>query len=163
MIRLLDLYEGTGIRAGALEFLYELMKERQTEPEVNISNHGLPTFEHHRAFWTRRPYRVIHLIEAIDFKVTAPKLDWSDAWIGYVSATQRNELGIVLLKAWRGHGFGSAALRAFMTMHQPLEAVPGERSAHWLANINPANERSIATFGKLGFKLVQQTYELKEE
>ena len=32
-----------------------------------------------------------------------------------------------------------------------------------LANINPLNEPSIALFKKLGFKLIQYTFELKEE
>lgn len=159
-INLLDLYEGTGIRAGALEFLYELMKERQTEPEVNISNHGLPTFEHHRAFWTRRPYRAAYLIQATGPWDPQTYSELTDVLAGYVSATNRNELGIVLLKSFRGLGIGTESLRAFMAMHQPLEAVPGERAGHWLANINPANARSIATFSKLGFRLVQQTYEL---
>jgi len=31
----------------------------------------------------------------------------------------------------------------------------------FLANINPHNEKSINLFGKLGFKRIQSTYELK--
>ena len=33
-IHLLDVYEGQGIRAGALEFLYELMKERDADEGI---------------------------------------------------------------------------------------------------------------------------------
>ena len=55
MVKLLDIYQGSGIRTGALEFLYELMRER--DPEISISHSTLPTFEQHRQFVTRRPYR----------------------------------------------------------------------------------------------------------
>lgn len=165
-IKLLDLYEGTGIRSGALEFLYELMRERQAEPEVNISNSGLPTFEHHRAFWTRRPYRAAYLIE---FAAETPEQARSaggfiaPVWVGYVSATNRNEIDIVLLKDHRGRGIGPEAVREFTRRHQPLQAQAGERRGHWLANINPANERSIKTFTKLGFRKIQETFQLIEE
>lgn len=161
-IRLVDVYEGTGIRHGALEFLYRLMEERQTEPEVNISNRGLPTFEHHRAFWTRRPYRFAYLVEAVDFVSRDPQLD-GHPWIGYVSATGRNEIGVVLLKSWRGHGFGPHVVRALMEKHHPNPPIPGECTGRWLANINPANERSIGMFTRLGFREIQRTYEFNQE
>jgi hypothetical protein len=54
VIRLVDVYDPTGpggIRGGALEWLYELIQER--EPEVNISHRDMPTFEQHRQFVTR--------------------------------------------------------------------------------------------------------------
>ena len=64
------------------------------------------------------------------------------------------------MQAWRGHGIGPAAITELVKMHQPLEAIPGERSGHWLANIAPANEHSKHVFQKLGFKKVQETYQL---
>jgi len=162
MVRLVAIYKRSGIRPGALEFLYELMKERQTEPMVNISNAGLPTFEHHRAYWTRRPYRAAYLVMA-DPQEPRDGIEFEPTPVGYVSATTRNEIGIVLLKAYRGRGFGPEAVREFTKRHQPLPAQAGERSRHWLANINPANARSIGMFTKLGFKLIQHTYALEEE
>lgn len=161
MIRLIDLYEGVGIRLGALEFLYKLMEERQTEPEVNISHKELPSFEHHRAFWTRRPYRFAYLIEAADFETKNSAQD--HPWIGYISTTARNEIGIVLLKGWRGHGFGPEAVRAFIAKHQPNCAVPSEVDGYWLANIAPGNEHSKQMFQRLGFHKISETYALEEE
>lgn len=164
-IALVDVYEGTGIRAGALEFLYRLMEERSTEPELNISHRAMPTFEQHRAFWTRRPYRFAYLIEAVDFQPTHQGMPGGPhhPWIGYVSATPRNEIGIVLLKEWRGHGFGPHAVRALVAKHRPNPPIPSEVNGHWLANINPANARSIGMFTALGFREIQRTYELNEE
>lgn len=161
-IRLMDVYTAGRIRDGALEFLYRLMEERQTEPEVNISNRGLPTLEQHRQFWTRRPYRFAYLIEAVDF-VNRGSVGPTFPWIGYISATDRNEIGIVLLKSWRGHGFGPLAVRALIEKHQPNPAIAGECNGRWLANINPANERSMAVFTALGFRQIQITYELNQE
>lgn len=159
MIRLVDVYDGARIRDGALEFLYELMKER--DPEINISHRALPTFEQHRQFWTRRPYRCCYLIEATDFVTRNPERD--HPWIGYISATHRNEIGIVLLKTWRGHGFGPHAVNELMRLHQPVPAAPSEVNGHWLANIAPANERSKSMFTRLGFREIQRTYEFNQE
>lgn len=155
MIRLLDVYEPTPIRPYALEFLYELMKER--EPEINISHHALPSFEEHRQFVTRRPFRCWHLVEHCGTVLSGP------AWVGYVSATHFNEIGIVLRKAARGFGTGPAAIRELMRMHQPRPTDPAVRNGHWLANIAPGNEHSRHIFEKLGFKLLQHTYHLPEE
>ena len=92
MIRLLDVYQDDRTRPGALEFLYELMKERETE--MNISHLTLPTFEQHRQFVTRRPYRCWYLIKPSGTSVKT--------WVGYVSATHFNEIGVVLKGDWRG-------------------------------------------------------------
>lgn len=152
MIRLVDLYEGDHIREGALEFLYELMKER--DPEINISHSALPTFEQHRQFVTRRPYRFWYLIEQEEASGKA-------AWVGYVSATARNEIGIVLRQEHRGRGYGPLAIRELMRLHQPLPAEASERARRWLANISPGNEHSKYVFrDKLGFKKIQETFAL---
>lgn len=149
MTKLVDVYDASGIRAGALEFLYALMRER--EPEINISHRELPSFEQHRQFVTRRPFRYWYLIEIYS------------EWVGYISATDRNEIGIVILKAYRGQGHGPAAIRLLLLMHAPLPADPSVRNGHWLANIAPANEHSKHAFEKLGFRKIQETYEFNEE
>lgn len=143
-MKLVDVYAD---RERSMVFLYELIKERMTEPEVNISA-TMPTWQQHRQFVCRRPYRHWYLIEV------------DGAWVGYVSATDRNEIGIVVLKAHRGKGYGPEAVKAFTDKHAPLPAIPSQRSGRWLANINPKNERSIAMFEKLGFKHLQNTYAL---
>jgi RimJ/RimL family protein N-acetyltransferase len=158
-VKLLAVYDGTGIRVGALEFLYELMKER--DPEINISHSTLPTMDQHRAFVTSRPYRFWYLLEATDFQTKNPERD--HPWIGYISATRDNEIGIVLLRAWRGHGFGAQAVQEMMSTHKPNPAEPSVRSGHWLANIAPGNEYSRLMFLKLGFRKIQETYQFNEE
>ncbi len=155
MIRLLDVYPGGNIRPGALEFLYELMRER--EPEVNISHRELPSFEQHRQFVTRRPFRCWYLIERQAEGKEEP------VWVGYVSATPQNEIGIVLRKAYRGCGFGPMAIRTLTQIHRPMPAEPGVRNGRWLANIAPGNAHSRHVFERLGFREIQRTYELNEE
>ena len=135
---------------GAREFLYELLRERSTEadPHVNISHRTLPAMHDHAAFVRSRPYRAWYLV----------KVDGLVA--GSVNLTKLNEIGIVLHPDYRGMGVGKAALRMVLDRHRPLPAVPAHRAGRFLANINPANERSIRLFTGLGFKLKQQTYEL---
>lgn len=155
MIRLLDIYQTGTIRQGALEWLYELMKER--EPEINISHKALPSFEQHRQFVTRRPYRFWYLLE----RQAEGKED--PVWVGYISATHNNEIGIILRKPYRGNGFGAQAISALMQMHKPNPAEPSVRHGHWLANIATRNMHSKHVFQKLGFTEIQSTYEFKEE
>lgn len=157
MLELLDLYQGQSVRAGAMEFLYDLMKER--DPEINISHSTLPTFEQHRQFVTRRPYRFWYLIGQPVSTARAGE----DVWIGYISATHNNEIGIVIRKPYRSRGYGPAAILKFMAVHRPLPAVPAERSGYWLANIAPENTHSQHMFGRLGFTKIQSTYARLEE
>jgi RimJ/RimL family protein N-acetyltransferase len=143
-MKLVDVYTD---REKSMVFLYELIKERMTEPEVNISA-TMPTWQQHRQFVCRKPYRCWYLIEV------------DGAFVGYVSATANNEIGIVIAKASRGKGYGPMAIKELMRMHDPLPAIPSKRSGKWLANINPKNERSIGMFTSLGFKHLQNTYAL---
>ena len=46
-------------------------------------------------------------------------------------------------------------------MVDPLPGIPSKTAGHFVANINPGNARSIHTFGKLGFKHVQNTFTLE--
>lgn len=165
VMKLIDIYEGAGIRAGALEFLYELMKER--DPEINISHRELPSFEQHRGFVTRRPYRFWYLIEV---PAQAPReglfgvpIFFEPTWVGYISATQANEIGVVLYKLYRGRGYGPAAIQQLMQWHHPNPPAESSRNGHWLANIAPQNEHSKRVFHKLGFRKIQETYALEEE
>ena len=158
-IQLIDLYMGSVERIGAPEFLYALMKER--EPEINISHSELPSWDKHLTFIRSRPYRCWYLIEQqIDTPEDARAAGGyiAPVWCGYVSATDRNEIGIVLAKAHRGRGIGPAAVQALIAQHEPLSAEPGKRSGHWLANIAPSNEHSKHVFQKLGFAKIQETY-----
>lgn len=153
-MRLIDIYGCDDTKTQATEYLYKLIAERLTEPELNISG-TMPTLADHVAFVKSMPYRAWFMIEHPS--ITNQGIQ---TWVGYVSATQRNEIGIVLEKAYRGRGLGPQALLMFMDRMKPLPAIPSERSGHWIANINPANARSIATFEHLGFRHIQNTYEL---
>lgn len=160
-VALVDVYDGTRIREGALEFLYRLMEERSTDPSLNISHRAMPTFEQHRGFWSRRPYRCAYLVShpREEDLQTLPPI----SWCGYVSATHRNEIGIVLMPSHRGRRIGVHAVLQLMAKHKPNPAVAGECNGRWLANINPENDRSIGMFTQaLGFKEIQRTYELPD-
>lgn len=163
-MNLIDVYESDGApKRDAVTFLFDLIAQRMTEPEVNISA-TMTTWEEHQAFVKRMPYRCWNLIEI------APRTPEeairaggfiAPVWVGYVSATRRNEIGIVLLKCHRGRGYGERAVRMLMEKHQPLPAISGERRGSWLANVNPANEHSKHIFrDKLGGRFIQETYEL---
>lgn len=145
-IWLTDIYEDhTQI---VLEFLYELMKER--DPEINISHSTLPTFEEHTNFFLSRPFAHWLLIHT------------ETGLAGYISATHNNEIGIVLRINYRGYGIGPEAVRQFTRDYSPLPAIPSKRRGCWLANVAPTNPRSSRMFEKLGFKLTQLTYAFEE-
>lgn len=161
MIELVDVY-GEPL---AMDILYDLLKERSTEddPNVNISHRALPPYEEHRAFVDSFPYRAWHLIrlnEEVPCEGEAPAVI-APTYVGYVSITRRDEIGIVLFRAHRGKGYGRKAMQLLLDRYKPQEAIASERAGVFLANINPKNERSIRLFTSLGFKLRQHTYGLE--
>lgn len=147
MTILINLYDGDDILAGGITFLYELMQER--DPEINISHSTLPTFEEHTEFVRSRPYRLWYIISH------------GPIWVGCISATDRNEIGIVLRKDYRGKGIGPDAIKMLIDTHEPLPAEPSIRSGSWLANIAPSNTHSRRVFEKLGFEIIQHTLAYK--
>ena len=154
MLKLIDVYDGMEVRKHAAQFLYELLLER--EPNGNISHKVAPTFEQHRQFVVRKPYRFWYLIERLDPGPAGERL-----WVGTISATERNEIGVCLQKAYREKGIGPMALRMFMSAHHPLPSSATLRSGEWIANIAPGNEHSKHVFQKLGFTKLQETYSRK--
>lgn len=130
----------------AAEILYRLLRERSAEGSVNISHRAMPSWEEHLAFIDSTPFRAWYLIE-VEGQI-----------VGYVSATFQNEIGIVLFQKYRSSGYGARAVKMLMEKHAPLPAIPSKRAAEWLANINPANERSVRMFCGLGFRVRQVTY-----
>lgn len=130
--------------------LYRLLVERPDY--ARISSVERPEFADHVAFIHRHPYRVWYMIDV--------EMDGVTVTVGSIYATTQNEIGIAIQKAFHGMGFGPRAIDMLISTHRPLPALPGTRPAQWLANINPANERSIKMFERMGFKLIQQTYAL---
>jgi RimJ/RimL family protein N-acetyltransferase len=124
----------------APELLYRLLAER--EPHVNISHHGMPSWKEHLRFIAKRPYAAWYLIKH------------AQDYVGAIYLTALGEIGIGILTACRGRGFGPAAIRTLMRKH------PRSR---FLANINPNNTKSIQMFSEMGFRIIQQTYELRSK
>ena len=126
-MKLHNLYrlEGYG---SALAIPFRLLQER--EPSQNISHKAMPTWEEHCAFVRSEPY-------AAWYWFTNP----AERPAGCIYLTHQREIGIGVLKAHRGKGLARDAIAELMRLH------PGR----FLANINPANEASIALFRSLGF------------
>jgi RimJ/RimL family protein N-acetyltransferase len=137
-MKLVNVYK---IKDGAA-VLYELMRERSTEHDrfVNISHRKMPTWRSHLAYMRRKTNRVWYVIKI------------GNEYAGSLRIGKDDEIGIVLFRKFRGQGIGPKAIRMLMKRH---------KRARFIANINPKNGRSIAVFQKLGFKLLQQTYELR--
>lgn len=111
----------------ALPLLYQLLQER--EPHQNISHQRMPTWLEHENFVGSVPYAAWYLIH-------------DDVPAGAIYLTKQHEIGVGVLKMRRGRGLAKAAIAELMRLHGP---------ARYLANINPANEASIAMFRALGF------------
>jgi RimJ/RimL family protein N-acetyltransferase len=124
----------------APELLYRLLGER--EPHVNISHRGMPTWKNHIKFIASHPYSAWYLVQS------------GQDYVGAIYLTALGEIGIGVLAQWRGHGFGRAAIRALMRKHS---------RRRFLANINPSNATSIRMFSEMGFRIIQQTYELRSK
>ena len=126
--------------ANSYQVLYELLKERTKEQ--SISHYHMPTMAEHIAFVRTIPYDAWYLIES-----TPPA---KKAWVGAIYLTPKREIGIFIFREHQGNGYATAALAALRRMH------PGRI----LANINPANEPSLAFFRKHGGREIQITLEL---
>lgn len=128
-MKLIDVY---GLPSAPL-ILWELLRERK--PNESISHQKMPTWDEHQTFVASKPYPHWYII-----MVGEP--------VGSVYLTDRNEVGVSIYKAHRGHRYATQAIQQLLDMH------PGKA----LANINPLNLASIALFEKLGFKHIQNTY-----
>lgn len=145
-IELVDVYDNGLVRPFAAEFLYGMLKARPAM--ANISHQQVPSFEAHLEYVCSRPYRCWYLVGK------------DNGWIGTVSATYANEIGIAIEPLHQRKGYGKLAVILFTAKHQPLGEIPGKRNGRWIANVAPDNEPSIAMFEKLGAKMIQVTFEL---
>lgn len=124
---LLDVYEDQN----SAQILYDLLKER--DETININHRSLPSWSDHVRYIESHPYEAWYLIEV------------DGAIVGACNLTVDNELGVFIFEAHQGHGYGPQALKLLMAKH-------GNRK--YIANINPKNQKSAATFAKLGFRPV---------
>jgi len=86
--------------------------------------------------------------------VFGPSLPWRSEKVGAVYITHSSEIGIGLLnpgESVNGHSMAEVALKMFIDL---LDLRPP-----FYANIAPGNERSKKFFKRLGYKLIQETYE----
>lgn len=114
--------------------LYQVLEER--EPQQCISHKSMPSMEEHLKFFMSRPYLFWYLV-VVD-----------DVVVGSIYLSKQREIGIWILKDYQGFGHGPAAVTMLMAAH------PGK----FLANINPANPRSVEMFSSMGFAHIQNTY-----
>lgn len=136
---LADVYETNNY----LEILYGLLSER--EAYESISHEEMPTFFQHGVFVASHPYRQWWFI------INPDDPDWTDP-IGTIALTRQNEIAISIAKKYRRMGWATKAIKGLMTLYPHID---------FLANINPANKKSIALFSKFGFKHVQNTYKIR--
>lgn len=135
-LRLSDVYKNKQASPALLALLME------REGNVNISHRRMPTLTEHRKFILSKPYKTWDLIMS------------GQEIVGAVYLTHQSEIGLFIFKKFRENGFGKKALALLMKKHAG--------SVRFLANINPRNRRSIRFFERLGFRHIQNTYELRK-
>jgi RimJ/RimL family protein N-acetyltransferase len=141
-IRLVDVYEVPE----AAELLYRLMQERPADS--TIAHRRTPSMEEHRAFMAAKPYRAWCLVQA------------GGRYVGAVTLTPNNEVGVFILREFQRKGHARAALQELLRAYRPLPAVAAVRPGYFVANVNPANKASIALFTSLGGRHIANTYQL---
>lgn len=135
----------------AAPFLYELLGER---PRENfISHEQLPARDEHEEFVAEHPFRYWYLVSCESGDGNA-----DDLYVGAVEVTDRNEIGVSILKRHQRRGYGSGALELFMATHEPLPPIKAIRNGHWLANIAQYNIGSKLFFAAAGFQAIQETW-----
>ena len=147
MMRMVDIE----IHPNAVDVLYEILSERAGDSKVNISHDpSSVTYESHKAFVESHPYQAWYILENESAEPVGSL---------YLTKPPRpsvagNEFGIFIRKKFRGQGYGKRAIQSAMAHHGP---------GRYLANIFPENYRSIELFQGLGFRHIQNTYELVRE
>jgi RimJ/RimL family protein N-acetyltransferase len=131
-LKLLDVYSDLHV---SIPVLWDLLKERT--PDQSISHRAMPDFEEHCSFVHSKPYEAWYLI------------DDEPVIVGACYLTRKREIGIFIFKKHHGGGYGHRSVRMLMDMHQ----------GRFIANMNPRNTASKSMFNRLGFKLIQHTYE----
>jgi len=119
--------------------LHDLLEERT--PEQSISHTKMPSYSEHCDFVGNHPYSIWYFICAEENY---------DVIYGSLYLTTNREIGIQVFERYVGTGVGSLAMKELLLIHK----------GPFMANINPANERSIKFFERQGFKHIQNTYQL---
>ena len=118
-------------------FLHNLLAQRNSK--INISHKKMPTWEEHVRFVKSKPYSKWYIIYNKDEK------------IGSIYLSKQSEIGIHLLKKYEKESIHLESIKKLMLLNSKIK---------FRANISPKNKNYIMLFEKLGFKMVQHTYEL---
>jgi len=118
-------------------FLHNLLAQRNSI--VNISHKRMPTWEEHVKFVKSKPYSKWYVIYNNDQK------------IGSIYLSNQNEIGIHLLKKYENESIYLESIKQLMLLNLKIK---------FRVNVSPKNKNYIVLFKKLGFKMVQHTYEL---
>lgn len=129
----------------AINILYSLLLDRPVE--THISHQRMPSYDDHERFVRSKPYRFWFLIRV------------DGEFVGDLHVTELNEIGVFLFERCRGKGYGAQAVKLLMSRYRPLHAIPAKRVRRWLAHIAPKNDAGASFFRKLGFTLVEQTWQ----
>ena len=121
------------------EFLYELLSERKQI--TFISHKKMPTYEEHVKFIESEPYSKWYIIQIDDKK------------IGSIYLTKENEIGIHFFTQYEESERFQNVIKEFF-LKEPQD--------RFVMNVSPKNEQYIDLAKKLGFHLVQHTYERDE-
>lgn len=123
------------------DILYQLLYERQ--PYESISHTGMPSYQDHKDFIERHPYK--------NWWIIYSDLGAGMVAVGSMYLTYNNEIGIAVFNKYRRKGYAENAIGILMRVtNEPF----------YLAHINPINEKSIKLFAKFGFLHIQNTYKL---
>ena len=131
-MNLIDVYT----RPDRHDLLYWLLAERGEE--VNISHKKMPSEREHIAFVESKPYEAWYFI-------------CDPEPVGACYLSRQNEIGVFVFSAHQKKGYARAAIKAIIDRHGP---------GRYLANVSPRNEASRFLFSGLGFRMIQNTYEM---
>jgi len=123
-----------------LKFLYELLKQR--EPEQNISHRKMPNYNQHVKFVKSKPYAFWYIVIE------------NGERIGSVYLTDLDEVGISFVKRKKGKGLEEEVLKIIMKKHS---------RKRFFVNISTKNKKLELLVKKIGFKMIQKTYEIERE
>ncbi len=98
----------------------------------------MPGFDDHVAFVESHPYEAWYFI-------------CDPEPVGACYLSNHNEIGVFVFAEHQKKGYAREAIKAIIAEHGP---------GRYLANVSPRNEASRFLFNGLGFKHIQNTYEM---
>jgi len=120
------------------KLLFHLLKERPGYS--NISHTKLPTFNNHLKFIQSKPYHKWYIVMG--------KGLGNYRQVGSAYITDRDEIGIHVLRKFWSQGYAKSAVKDVMRENPRKQ---------YYANIAPSNMISQKLFKKLGFRTLQYT------